>query len=230
MRAKKVLVIGVGRFGSALVEALWRNRAEVVAVDSDAQAIDSVKDRTSHAFVGNGTDPRVLEGLSEAVDVAVVTFGMAFESTVLAVATLARLGVSYVVARAETPRQADILETVGAHRVLQVEAEMGHRLARDLVSPVASELLDLVDDYRVVPWPAQGALVGKTLAEADLRRRHELSVLGFRRAAGPGSGEGRPRLAIPTPDYVISAGDTLLLVGDEERLEAFLSGEGRERS
>lgn len=226
MNDKKILVIGVGRFGTALVEMLWRGRAEVVVVDTSAEAVEAVKDRTSHAFVGDGTHPKVLEGLAADVDIAVVTFGVAFESTVLAVAMLRRLGVPYIVARVETARQAEILDTIGAHRVIQLEAEMGARIARDILSPVASDLLDLVDEYRIVPWVAQGPLVGMSLADAHLRRRFELTVLGYRRP-GDAGGPGRSPLVVATPDYVIAAGDTLLLVGEQRQVDEFLAGEGR---
>ncbi|HUG54899.1 MAG TPA: TrkA family potassium uptake protein [Vicinamibacteria bacterium] len=227
MKAKKVLVIGVGRFGTALVETLWRGRAEVVAVDTNADAVEAIKDRTSHAFVGDGTDPRVLEGLASDVDIAVVTFGMAFESTVLAVATLGRLDVPYIVARVETARQAEIMEKIGAHRVVQLEAEMGGRIGRDILSPVESDLLDLADEYRIVPWVAHGPLVGRSLAEAHLRQRYALTVLGYRKAGE--NGRERSPLVVATPEYVIGDGDTLLLVGEQKQVDEFLAGDGRAR-
>jgi trk system potassium uptake protein TrkA len=225
MKVKRVLVVGVGRFGTALIETLWRGRAEVVAVDTKAAAVDSVKDRSSHAFVGDATDTKVLEGLGAAdFDAVVITFGMAFESTVLCVATLKRLGARYVLARAETPRQAEILLAVGARRVLQIEAEMGGRLGRELLSPVESDLLALADEYRVVPWTAEGPLVGKSLADAQLRRDYDLTVLGYRAARVDGSGPAP--LTVARPDYVIARGDTLLLVGEEPRLERFFREAG----
>ena len=228
MKAKKVLVIGVGRFGTALIETLWRGRAEVVAVDTKAEAVEAVTDRTSHAFVGDGTDPKVLEGLASDVDITVVTFGMAFESTVLAVATLVRLKVPYIVARVETARQAEIMEKIGAHRVVQLEAEMGNRIGRGILSPVESDLLDLADEYRIAPWVAHGPLVGKSLADAHLRARYDLTVLGYRRAGADGA--TRSPLVVATPEYVIGEGDTLLLVGDQGHVDEFLAGEGRARS
>jgi trk system potassium uptake protein TrkA len=225
MKGKRVLVIGVGRFGTALLDTLWRAGAELVAVDSEPAAVEAVKDRTSHAFVGDATDAKVLEGLGAAeFDAVVITFGMDFEATVLCVATLRRLGTPYVLARAETPRQADILHAVGATRVLQIEREMGARLGRELLSPAESDLLALSDDYRVAPWVARGPLVGKTLAEAQLRRDYELTVLGYRSAepAGP----GRTRLTVARPEYVIREGDTLLLVGEEEHMNRFFAEAG----
>lgn len=221
MKTKRVLVIGVGRFGSALIETLWKGRAEVVAVDSRAQALEAFKDRTSHAFVGDATDPKVLEGLGAAdFDDVVVTFGMAFEATVLCVATLRRMGAKHVVARAETQRQADVLQAVGATRVVQLEWESGRRIGRDLLSPIGEDLLALVEDYRVVPWHARGSLAGLSLADAQIRRSYGLTVIGYR-SGGTGS-----RITLPDPDYVIREGDTLLLVGDEEAVGRFFAAVG----
>lgn len=229
MQTKRVLVIGLGRFGSAIVETLWANRAEVVAVDTSADAVDAVKDRSSAAFVGDASDPKVLEGIgARDVDVAVVTFGEHFEPSVLTVAALARIGVPEIVARAATGRQADILRAVGATLVLQLETEMGHRVAAEITMPVARDLVELARHYRVVPWHAHGALVGKTLAQARIRQDYRINVLGVRRsgaASGLLPGE-KPKLEAPSADYIIADGDTLLLVGDADDVGRFVAEVG----
>jgi trk system potassium uptake protein TrkA len=141
---------------------------------------------------------------------------------VLAVSALRRLGVGTVIARAETRRKAEVLRAIGATRVLEIEAESGRRLAGDLVSPIAADLLALADSYRVVPWVAEGALVGKSLVDAQLRQRFALNVLGIRPA---GAAKGA-RLELPRPEHVIQKGDTLLLVGEAEHVTRFFRTEG----
>jgi trk system potassium uptake protein TrkA len=219
MATKRVLVIGLGRLGMSLVETLWRSGGDVIVIDSSATAVDQVKDQTGAAFVGNASDPRVLEQIAMGqVDVAVVTMGEHFEASVLCVATLKKLGVGEIVARARTERQADILHTVGATRVVQPEQETGQKLATELLSSVPTDLLDFAAGYRVVPWAPGAEWLGRTLAEADLRRRWGINVLGVRPAsAGP-----RPRLGMPSPDYRIAAGDTLLVVGMEADVSRLL--------
>lgn len=218
MKARRVLVIGVGRFGEALLETLWREGAETIAIDAAEEQVQRVKDRTSATFVGDATDPRVLSALDLGqIDVAVVTFGEDFEASVLCTNSLKTLGIKEIVARAPTERQAQILRAVGANRVVQIEQEMGRRLGSELGLEVASDLIDFAHDYRVVPWAANGALVGKTIAEADLRRRHEINVLGIRAA----DGSSGTKLALPRPDYVIRKGDTLMLVGTEDAISRF---------
>jgi len=220
-KQRKVLVIGLGRFGTSIVETLWEARAEVMAIDEHPESVDAVKDRTSAAFVGDGTNQKVLVSIGAAdVDAAVVTFGEAFEASVLCVAGLKQLGVKTIVARAASHRRADVLRAVGATQVLQLEHEMGLRVAADLVAPVAADLIDFAHGYRVVPWVAAGRLVGQTLAQAELRKRFAINVLGYRHKDDDGGGKA-PKLELPGPDYVIAAGDTLLLVGQEDSVTRF---------
>lgn len=222
MKAKRVLVLGLGRFGASIVESLWKSGAEVIAVDSNPEAVDAVKDWSSGAFVGDATVAKVLQGVgAQDVDTAVVTFGEHFEPSVLCVASLVRLKVPNVIARATTDRQADILRAVGATRVIQIETEMGHRLGADITMPLAEDLLEVASHYRVVPWDAHGRLVGLTLAEAKIRQKYRINVLGVRSKASAAAGVS-PRLEAPPPNYVIQDGDTLLLVGDGEDVSRFV--------
>lgn len=133
--ARRILVIGVGSFGTALVETLHRAGAETIVVDENPAAVERVKDLCSHAVVADGTDPRVLEALeASSCDAAVVTFGEDFEASVLAVAALRKLGaIREIAARATSQRQTDVLLAVGATRVIQLEIEGGRRYGDELV-------------------------------------------------------------------------------------------------
>ncbi len=223
MQPKKVLVIGLGRFGGALAEELWDTHAELIVVDKDPEAVDFHKARASAAFVADAADPGVLEGLgAHEVDVAVVTSGEDFEGTVMCVSQLAQLGVKTIFARAVNERQAHVLRAVGATRVVQVEQEIGRRLAVQVLNPVATELIDFAMHFRVVPWAVRPPYVGKTLSQTKFRS-HGINVIGcLRPEAKPKKPGAKLKMQLPTADYVLIEGDTLLLVSDEESLERFL--------
>jgi len=226
-RPKKVLVIGVGRFGAALVDELWQTRCELIVVDKHPDAIDAVKSKAAAAFVADATEPAVLESVgARDVDVAVVTAGEAFEGVVLCVSLLAQMGVKVIFARAANDRQAHVLERVGASRAVQVENEMGRRLAVHVLNPVAGHILEFATHFRVVPWHATRAYIGKTLVEANFRK-FSLNVLGWfpSEAAGATGPALPPRLNFAAADYRIEAGHTLLLVGEEDAIEEFLAHE-----
>jgi trk system potassium uptake protein TrkA len=223
MEKKSVLVIGLGRMGTALVEELWDTNVEILVVDRNPAAIEVVKDKTSAAFVADGSDPRTLEDIgARDLDIAVVTFGEDFESTVLAVSKLVELEIPVIIARATNERQAAVLRAVGATRIVLVETEMGRRLAPELLSPASSDVMEYASSFRVVPWVATGELVGKTLAEIDLRGRWGLTALGYwRGAVGPTA--RKPHLVMPGPEHRVAAGDTLLLIGPADAVEKFLN-------
>jgi trk system potassium uptake protein len=222
LKPKKVLVIGLGRFGSALAEELWDTNTELIVVDRASEAIDPHKARSSAAFVADATAPGVLENIGAAdVDVAVVTSGEDFEATVLCVSQLAQLGVKNIFARAANDRQAHVLRAVGATRAVQVENEMGRRLAVQVLNPVAAHFMDFAMHFRVLPWVVAPSYAGKTLADVQLRK-FDINVLGYFRA-GASSAVAKPRMHLPTPAYRIENGDTLLLVSEEDNMERFLA-------
>jgi trk system potassium uptake protein len=222
LKAKKVLVIGLGRFGSALAEELWETKTELIVIDRDAEAVDRHKAHASAAFVADAVDPGVLENVgARDVDVAVVTSGEDFEATVLCVSQLVELGVKTIYARAANERQAHVLRAVGVTRAIQVENEMGRRLAVQVLNTAATDLMEFATHFRVIPWVAVPPYVGQTLAETRFRR-FEVNVLGYIRPE-PSSKDSKPRMHFVTPDYRIEQGDTLLLVSDEDNIERFLA-------
>jgi trk system potassium uptake protein len=223
MSNRRVLVIGLGAFGTSIVETLWSGRGlDVIAVDPSEAAVDRVKARTATAFVGDGSDAKVLADIGASdMDVAVVSFGEDFEASVLAVSSLKKLGVPQIVARSSSERQSEVLRAVGATRVLELEHEMGARIATELFAECSNDLLDFAHGYRVVPWTATGSLVGKSLVETGLRQKYDVTVLGV------GHGKeligGTHRIVPTTPEYRIQAGDTLMLVGEEKAVARFLA-------
>ena len=81
------------------------------------------------------------------------------------------------------------------------------------------------EGYRVASWLVSGAFLGRTLATAALRRDHGITVLGvYREHAGTTKDGARYRkLDAIDPDYALADGDTLLVVGERERVDRFLS-------
>jgi trk system potassium uptake protein TrkA len=131
--ARRVLVIGLGRFGSSLAESLAQAGCEVIAVDNDMNHIDAIKQKVAYALELDATDPNALRSVdAQTCHAAVVAVGENFEGAVLTVAALRELGVTNIVARAITTRHGRILLAAGASRVVEIESEMGRALGREL--------------------------------------------------------------------------------------------------
>jgi trk system potassium uptake protein TrkA len=219
---KRVLVVGIGRFGRAVVDALAGTRGvEVIAIDEQMGPVDEVRDKATVAARVDSIDREALEALgTREVDAAVVGIGEDFEAAVLTVAVLKEIGVREIVARATTNRRRRVLEAVGATRVVMAEAEMGRRVAHALVGSHVVDHLEIGPDVSLVQWSADGRAVGRTVRDLELQSRWELTLVAVKHHA-PGGAPAETVTVTPPPTYLIKAGDVLLLCGRNARLQAF---------
>ncbi|RKY01854.1 TrkA family potassium uptake protein [Candidatus Poribacteria bacterium] len=212
--ARRFAVIGLGRLGSHLARSLAKRGAEVIAIDRDMRAVEAIKDQVTLAVRLDSVDEEALraQGLDK-VDAVIVAIGEDFESNVLTVALLKKLGVKQVIARASSEIQQQILSLVGADKVFFPEADTAERLAQLLISPSILDYIPLTDGRSVAQVNAPESFHGKTIAELKIRTRYGVNVIAVRR-----SGE-KEITEMPSPDYVIKKGDVLVVVGANEDIE-----------
>ena len=133
--SKRVIVVGLGRFGSALAQSLTQHGCQVIAVDADMACVDAIKDGVGYALQLDGGDPLALRSVdAHTCSLAVVAIGENFEGAALSVAAMREIGVQQIVARALTPRHGRILQAIGATRILELEAEMGRTLGQQFAA------------------------------------------------------------------------------------------------
>jgi len=221
---KRFLVIGLGRFGRPLAEALTGAGAEVIGLDEDMSLVEAVRDRIAVAAQADSTDPQALRAVGAVeVDAAVVAIGGDFEAEVLTVAALKELGIKEIIARSQTERERRILELVGATRTLSVEGETARRLARSLAASVLDSV-EVAEGISLIHWTADGRVAGKRLREAELHARWGLDLVAVRRRRPDG---GETCTVMPEPDFTLLAGDVLLLIGVDARIRAFTASGAR---
>lgn len=213
LQADSVLVIGLGRFGGALAETLVELGTEVLAVDFDADRVQEYSERLTHVRQADTTSATVLRQLGAGeFSVAVVAIGNDIESSILTTAALADLGVPSIWAKAIRADHGRILERVGAHNVVYPERQMGIRTAH-AVSGRVIDYFELDPGFVLAEVRPPRRLIGKTLAEADIRNRYGVTIVCVKP-----NGEG---FTYATPETCMAEGDILVVAGDVERAEAF---------
>jgi NhaA family Na+:H+ antiporter len=91
------------------------------------------------------------------------------------------------------------------------------------VSVVRIDLPRFAEGYSVTSWRAAAPFAGRTLASAALRAEHGVTVMGvFRDTEVAGEGARYRKLEAVGPEYVLVEGDTLLVVGERERVDRFV--------
>jgi trk system potassium uptake protein len=209
----EVLVIGLGRFGMALADALVDLGHEVMGIDADAAIVQDASDHLTHAVQADATNKRALEQLgARDFPIAVVGIGGDIEASILTTAALEDLGIGLIWAKAITEAHGRILERVGAHHVVFPEHDMGQRVAH-LVTGRMMDYIELDAGFALVETRPPADVCGKTLGEAGIRQRYGVTVVCIKP-------EGEP-FTYATPDTVIREGDVLLVAGENRQAERF---------
>ena len=210
---KTYLVIGLGRFGSALARQLCALGAEVLAMDVRSDLVQQVANDVTHAVVGDAQDKEVLRALgARNFDCAIIAIGDDLAASVLVTMNLKELEVPYIVCKAhdETPRK--VLEKLGVDRVVIPEQEHAQRLGRSLHSHNVLDYIELSEAYGILEVPAPKSWIGKTLKELNVRAKLGVNIIAVE--------NGKKTNVSPAADYCIQPGDILVVLGESYALEA----------
>ena len=175
-----VLVIGLGRFGSAVAAQLRVQNKEVLAIEKDPELVQKWSGVLTHGRSADATGSGKLHELgADDFGSAVVGVGTSIEASVLITANLVDLGVERIWAKAITPAHGKILERIGAHHVVYPEADAGRRAAH-LVSGRLLDYIEFDDDFAIAKMRPPKETHGFTLAESDIRAKYGVSVVGIK--------------------------------------------------
>lgn len=212
MAGQQVMVIGLGRFGSAVARELEHLGHQVLAVDVDEQTVNEIASSVTHALQLNASDEDALRsaGAGEFRH-AVVAISSDTESSIFAAMALKRLGVTNVIAKAGSQLHGEILSRVGVDRVVYPERETGQRLAHSFSVPNVIDYLDVAPQFGIEKIRPPRSFIGRTLGEIDLKGRLGLTPIALRR--------DERVIVNPAPAERIADGDELILIGKDERLE-----------
>jgi len=215
---KRIGIIGAGRFGMSLAESLANAGAEVILIDRNRPAMQLAGEFAT-ALQGDATQPHVLEeaGFGEC-DVVVVAIGSNMEASVMATANCKELGVPNVVAKATSELHGKILRRIGADSVIYPDRDSAHRLAMSIANHNVIDFFEVSEGYSIAEIAVPEDIRGKTLAEADLRKKSGMTVLCIRRSDG--DAKKQRKVLIPQPDDVIQSDDRLIVFGETRQLDA----------
>lgn len=210
---KRVVVIGLGNFGSAVADTFARKGHDVIAVDVDEDAVDRIAHRVARAVVADGTDPAVLAEVgADRADVAVVSTGDDITASILAILALQDLKIPNVQVKVISTPHARAVEKLGVTGTVFPERESGVRLAESLATTAVLNYIPLSPGFSLQEMAVPDAWIGKSLRELDLRSRHRVSVVALHDML-------RDEVSgVPDPDEPLKESDALFVAGQVEDL------------
>ena len=210
---KRVVVIGLGIFGSQLARQLYDKGIEVVAIDKTTDVVQRIKDHSTKAVLADATDKEVLESLGiDAKDTVVISFGEDLSASTLLTLYLKEMKVKEIIVKVPNEDYRRILLKVGASEAIIPEREIANKVARSIISPNVLEYLPISEDYTIVELAPPTSFIGKTLAELDLRKKYQLQVIAIRDVLL------EKLQMVPRASSIIKDSDVLVIIGREEEI------------
>lgn len=208
---KQIVVIGCGRFGRNLAITLEKLGNEVMVIDKDEDKINSISSKVTHAIIA---DVRVTGTLDELgisnFDICIVASSSNYETSIISTVEAKRIGIANIIAKAKDDIQAMVLEKVGANKVVIPEKDMGVRLANSISNSNIIDSINLSDEYSLVEIPPIPEWIGKSILEADIRRKHSVNIVAIKNANA---------LEINiNSNYKIKKSDILLVAGKNDNI------------
>ena len=213
MAKKSFAVIGLGQFGISIVEALVGNGADVIAIDSDEEAVKRISGILPTVAVANSTDDEALKDLGiKDVDAAIVAYGSHIEASILTTVILKEMGVKSIIVRVDDAYYMPIMKKLGATEVIMPQKAAGVALANRLGNEDFKDFYKLDDKYSVVSIVINNAYVPTQLKDLSSKDKYGVSVVLVMRNG---------RSFVPGGNDSLLPNDTIFVVGGTKEIRNF---------
>jgi len=204
-------VIGLGRFGAGLALRLEETGHSVLGIDIRTDVVQRLADNLTAVVTLDATDDDALmaAGIKD-FNTVIVAIGGDFEDAALCVAALKTIGVPNVIVQASSDRHRQLLERIGADRVVQPLQAGGRILAEELAFPALLKELSIGPDFIIAELKLPEDLVGKRLMDLDLREKYRINVLIIKR--------GNNMIVSPSAEKVLQKEDILVVLGPKNNV------------
>lgn len=203
-----VLILGGGRVGRAAAEALEEHQIDYQVVEKNSMHIEN-KDKYIH---GNAADINVLNraGIREAPTVIITTHNDPMNIYLTIYCRRLRPDIQ-IISRANLDRNISKLHGAGADLVMSY-ASMGANTIINLLKP--GEILMFEEGLNIFRAPVPSPLVGKSLAENQIRKQTGCSVIAI-------STQGELNIN-PDPSIPLGENDEMIMIGTADAEKRFI--------
>lgn len=210
----RYVIVGLGNFGSSVAEALYSHGHDVIAVDTDEEAVDNIASHCSRAAVGDGRETDTLEEIgAEGADAGVVSTGDDITASILSTLALKDLGVETVYVKVISDNHARIMRQLGAAETVFPERDSGVNLASRISEKGVVNYVRMGRNLSVQELVVPEDWRGHTLRELSVRAEYGVSVVGIHDTTVD------EMIVPPDPDDTLHRTDTLILAGTDEAIK-----------
>lgn len=224
----KIIVLGLGHFGSSLVRALSDMGHEVIGVDKAMGRVEAMKDQATLTIALDCTDPQAVTNLPlKDADLVIVAIGEQEGDNIMATALMKQLKVKRLISRSVSPLHETVLQTMGVEEIVSPEEEAAERLAKKLNLTGVIDSFELGEGFNIIEAKVPERYIGKTLMEADIRQNYDVLVLTIIQVSESTNLIGKSKTVknikgVVSPKTIMNEGDILVMYGDIKDIKRLL--------
>lgn len=217
------VVCGYGRIGSVVVKEMIAEGHDVVVIEHDPEAVRVLQEEGILYIDGDATSDDVLlkSGIANAKSlITALSEDAANVYVVLSAREMNKDGLQ-IVSRASAHQRVSKLKQAGADSVILPNHIGGLRLAQSVLRPTVTSFMELANRRSTIDIQMEeltihegSAFVGKDLIESELRPKFNLIVIAIKK-------QGQDMIFNPDGRTVLEAGNTIVAVGAQEKLDEF---------
>jgi len=205
--------VGLGNFGSSVAESLFAQRHEVIAIDTNEEAVDRISQYVSRAAVGDAKNLQTLEKIgAKGADAAVISTGDDITASILATMAVHDLGIRDVYVKVISRDHARVMERMKVTETIFPERESALSLGKRISGAGLLNYVKLGTGFSIQEMSVPDSWVGKTLRELELRQRLGITVVAIHDILTD------KMAASSNPDVRLKDSDTLLVASSDEDL------------
>jgi len=219
------IICGHGRLGKIVRERLEEEKIPFIIIDNREEKLEELKESKTCLYIeGDATSEEMLieAGIKKAKGLAALLPDDADNLYLVLTVRLINPSIFILSKAIDEEGERKILQ-IGANRVVSPYKLSGLKIAQGLIRPTLVDFMDLIIRRKELSLYMEEFVVKKeayitnrSLNECAIRRKANVIVVALKKP-------GEELVFNPSPDFKIEAGDTLLVLGDEQAIDLFES-------
>lgn len=221
---KYFVIIGLGKFAIRLVEELSEiENVQVIIMDTDKDLVQECESIAAESYILDKiTKENLKKVMPSEVDAVILDFEDNLDLASLVTHYVYQLNITrHIYVRTESEDHSEILETLGASKVISPSRDAAVNLTPLLISPLLSTYNVMGHGMVAVEMRVPAQFIGKTFVELDLRRQKGVNVIAVRHLGAIG-------YDFIGGNYRLEEGDEMMITGKAEDIENFCSAYSHE--
>ncbi len=177
---KSFAVFGMGEFGKSVALELMEAGADVMVLDINRDRISDIADKVTLAMEFDAVEVRGYDRLGlNHMDAVIVAMTGCLDACIMAILIAKEKGVKEIIVKARNDTQEQIFKKIGATRIEKPECSGGMRVARNIMTGMFEDYMEISPQVRLIKMTVKEEWVGKSIIELQLRNRYGINVVAY---------------------------------------------------